>query len=154
MRITKLLKYKFSLLAIIILLISASACKKDKTQPEVRPALYGDWQELSLNAGFQRIISFRSNNSFKMDVVNLIPPSVIISTYTGTYTLKNDSVKVNVTEEKVVKDKVLVSNAAVSINLYDKGAYRVENNVLTLKYITYPADAPVNTEAKIRRLLE
>jgi len=154
MNIAKLVKSHLSLVVLAVVLVSASACKKDKTQPVQKPALQGDWKELSLSAGMERIISFRSDKSFSMVVVNLVTPSVMMNTYTGTYTVTNGNVKVNITEEKVTQDKVVVSTKAVNLTLYDNGTYTVENNVLTLKYTTYPADAPVNTEAKFKRLLE
>jgi len=154
MTIAKFLKLNLVLVLMAAILLSASACKKDKAQPELKPALQGDWQELSLSAGMERLISFRSDKSFRMVLVSKIAPSIFISTYTGTYTLNNDHVQVKLTDERVTKDNVLVSTAAVNMNLYDKGTYKVEDNVLTLKYITYPADAPVNTEAKFKRRIE
>lgn len=154
MNIAKLVKSSVALILMAAVLLLTSACKKEKAQPEAKPALQGDWKELNLSAGLERLISFRSDKSFSMVVVNLVTPSVMMNTYTGTYTVTNGNVKVNITEEKVTQDKVVVSTKAVNMTLYDNGTYTVENNVLTLKYTTYPADAPVNTEAKFKRLLE
>jgi len=137
-----------------VILIGTSACKKNNAQPDTKPPLYGDWKELNLNAGLERIVSFGSNDSFKLTVVNSTVPSIVISTYTGTYIVKNDNVEVKVNQEVVTKDKVVISTTAVNSSLFDKGTYKVENNVLTLKYITYPADAPVNTEATFKRFIE
>lgn len=154
MKIAKTVKSRLVLSLMAVLIVMTIACKKDKAQPATpKPALQGDWQELSLSAGLERNISFRSDKSFRMDMVSRIGTSYTVSTYTGTYTLADDKVEVKLTEERTTKDNVPVSSAAINTILYEKGTYKVENNTLTLKYITYPADAPVNTEATFRRRL-
>jgi len=153
MTITKLIKANLGLVLMAVVLLSAVACKKDKAKPEPKLALHGEWQELGLSAGLERNLYFSSDNGFKMDVIDRISPSNVINTYTGSYTLVNDSVKVKITKKQTIKDNMLVSSEVVDNDLFEKGTYQVEGNVLTLKYITYPADAPAKTEIKYRRRL-
>jgi len=152
MKIAKLLRASAGFVLMAVILISAAGCKKSKTQPDSSNLLYGSWYETNLAAPIGRSIYFDSNNKFTTTIAqNGVNPSVSI--YTGTYMVKNDSLRANITEEKVMQNNVLISTKAININLYDKGTYSISNNKLTIKYITYPADAPVSTEATFQRQL-
>jgi hypothetical protein len=86
-----------------------------------------------------------------MNILQHDANTITASTYTGTFMVKNDSLKANITEEKVTQNNVFISSRALNFNVFEKGTYSVSNNRLIVKYITYPADAPVITEATFQR---
>lgn len=154
MKITKLVQIFACFALTALLLIIAAGCKKSKNQPNNTNSLYGGWYEINTGANFQRTIYFEPGTSkFTMIIAQSGANPVTVSTYTGTYVAKNDSLKANITEEKVMQNNVIISTKLTNISLYEKGTYGISNNKLTLKYITYPADAPVNTEATFQRQL-
>ena len=155
MKITKLVKTSLGFVLMAVLIVSAAGCKKSKTQPNNNNnSLYGGWYEVKTVSNMQRTIYFEPNtNKFIMTIAQYSTNQTTVSTYTGAYVVKSDSLKANITEEKVVQNNVLISSKALNFNLFEKGTYSISNNRLNVKYITYPADGPVKTEANFQRQL-
>ena len=154
MKITKLVKPSLGFALMAVLLISVASCKKSNTQPNNTNSLYGGWSETNVVANNQRSIYFEpGTNKFIMSIPQYSANTITVSTYTGTFEAKNDSLKAYITEEKVIQNNVLISSKALNFNLFEKGTYSISNNRLNVKYITYPADGPVKTEANFQRQL-
>ena len=154
MKITNLVRTSigFALMAVVVTL--AAGCKKSQNQPSVDNSLYGGWAEINTGANSQRSIYLEPNaNKFIMNIPEFGVNTTTVSTYTGTFTVKNDSLKAYITEEKVTQNNVPISSRALNFNVFEKGTYSISNNRLTVKYISYPADAPVLSEATFQRQL-
>ena len=148
MKITRL--NTFGLL--LFLSISIFACKKDLESVEPKNALSGGWEEISQN-NYARRILFGTEGNFVMEILDST------KTYWGTavigkYSIDNDSLKVNITSEveKSSEGKVTKTTPRNYI-LFDKGVFSIENSILTINCVTYPADGPVPTTFKYGKII-
>jgi hypothetical protein len=145
-------RMRVSLLSSALLcLMLASACKKDKNEPAKK--LYGQWEETGLsNVG--RSLSITKDSIYVniwISTGGVLSETLRIS---GTYQLKGDSLITSAKERVESKSNgQLISRKPVTGEMYEKATYKVEDNRLTIKHTTYPADAPVTTTANFRRLL-
>lgn len=128
--------------------ICLSSCKKD---PEAQPEnlLTGDWRETDMD-GLIRSVKFTKDRSFSLSMSYGDGGG---TRYTGTYQIKGDSLKVATAEKLVQEPGKAVQRTATTDQLYEKATFSVAGDTLTLKYVTYPADAPVPTTAKFRRMI-
>ncbi|ETZ22797.1 hypothetical protein [Pedobacter sp. V48] len=133
---------------LILFSICFTSCEKDREAPS-ESALVGDWQELDLT-GFVRSVKFTNKNEFQFSTGN---NEGYATKYTGTYQILSDSLKIE-TKEMLSQDpgKPAVKTAT-TFELYEKATFSISGDILTLKYITYPADAPVTTTAKFRKAI-
>jgi hypothetical protein len=140
---------------LICSLLITGACKKDKKPPIPEPAktLFGSWSVTVPDANFSRSLNFGGNGTFNTTLTYYDKGQISYTSYTGTYLTKGDSLKVTITEmTQQDPNKPLVKTPS-NVKLYDNSTFKLDGNLLTLKYITYPADAPVITEAKFHRQL-
>ena len=130
---------------LMVLLLGFTSCKKDKADHE----LWGEWREKELT-GLSRRINFNANNSFFMAVTTESAPN-ISTALIGTYTLQGDVLKVTITEKLVYEVGKPDQKSPDQTKLFENATFSIKDNVLTLNYTTYPADAPVATVAKYER---
>lgn len=132
----------------IFLLISLAACKKERDEAPAH-TLVGQWYETNLT-GLVRSLQFTNDNKFGFTSGDQAGNA---TRYFGTYELRGDSMKVAITE-KVTQEAGKPSVKTPSNQaLYEKATFKVSVDTLTLKYITYPADAPVITTVKFQRAI-
>jgi len=122
-----------------------SSCKKDR---QVKPEnlLIGSWKETNID----RSVSFTADNRFSLLVKYSDGGS---STFSGTYQVKSDSLKVTTQEIVEQKPGKPVERFSHNYPLYEKATFSVKNDSLTVNYLTYPADGPVPTTAKFSRII-
>lgn len=118
----------------------ASGCKKDK--PKIDNKIVGLWMDTP-----SRILNFKSNGEFSLQIN--------IDNYTtlyGTYSIQGDSLKVKIKSHEVrVAPNPGVKTNVPEYTLYEKGTFEVNDETLTLKYISYPFDAPIETSVTFTR---
>jgi len=122
------------------------ACKKDKQMLPEPSVLIGSWSETPATPNFQRTLFFAADGTFTMhfNYFGFMPGA---ETMSGIYTTSGE--KINLRFLKYIhaepnKEPVTLVN---SPQLYDQATYKVKGNLLILNYVSYPADAPVNTTA-------
>jgi hypothetical protein len=92
MKITKLVKPSLGFALMAVLLISVASCKKSKTQPNINNSLYGGWYEVKTVSNMQRTVYFEPNtNKFIMTIAQYSTNQTTVSTYTGAFVVKSDS---------------------------------------------------------------
>ncbi|SIQ09952.1 hypothetical protein SAMN05421821_101680 [Mucilaginibacter lappiensis] len=153
----KLLKPNFvsALYGVLICtLLITGACKKDK-KPVTEPvkSLIGGWAVTNQGPNFDTHLYFGGLGEFTYTLVHYDNGLTNQTLYNGTYTTKGDSLKITIKEMVVQNGNSPVVKTPSNVKLYDRTIFILDGNVLTLKYITYPADAPVLTEFKFHRLL-
>jgi len=132
--------------AFLLVILLASACKKDKVQPDVDyNTLQGTWKDRESTPNFNRYLKVTKDSVFLM--FKPIGTFNEESYFSGTYTIKDDSLKANFNESVTKRDNKLISRVKIYGQVLDNATFKVNNNILTLKYVSYPADAPVVTRA-------
>ncbi len=132
----------------VLLLISLAACKKEREELP-KNSLVGQWYETNLT-GFVRSLQFTNDNKFGFTAGDMAGNA---TRYFGTYELKGDSMKVAISEKTTQEAGKPAVKAPSNQVLYEKATFKVSVDTLTLKYITYPADAPVTTTVKFQRAI-
>lgn len=132
--------------ALLLIILLASACKKDKVQPDVEVnTLRGTWKERETTPDFNRYLKLTQDSIFLIyKPINTLNEE---SYFSGTYAIKGDSLKADFNELITKRDNKLISKVKIYGQVLDNATFRVNNNILTLKYVTYPADAPMVTRA-------
>lgn len=139
----------FGLFLLFTILITS--CKKSISEPEGKTdILTGAWQEVGLSGGFSRLVIFEPGGGFTLKASDKVGLSVTLK---GKYSIENNNLKVNVTEETTRQDNGTMLKKAVNVELYERGKFSIANTVLTINCITYPADAPVDTEFKYNKII-
>lgn len=131
------------LLSVSLCLIS---CKKDNEADPENP-LVGTWVELDLTAA-SRSINFSKDKVFTLSVGYHNGSSTVIS---GTYSLEADRLKTKSLEIRDQQAGMNVVKSEPNGEIYENATFSISGNTLTLKYTTYPADAPVSTTAKFKK---
>ncbi|MCZ4243545.1 hypothetical protein [Pedobacter punctiformis] len=128
------------------------ACKKKNNEAPYNP-IKGAWVETPQQT-YNRKIVFNDNGKFTMYMTNTIDANYLV-TLNGTYTAQGENLTVNITEEWVKQSNgtVVKTQLPQQYNLFEKGTFNISNTVLTINYLTYPADAPVKTLAKFNKIL-
>ena len=132
--------------ALALLSICLMACKKYQHE-KAENALVGDWQELNLT-GITRTLKFTDVYQFQLSSGDKMGYA---TRFTGTYQIHSDSLKVQTNEVLSQEPGKPVVKTSPTFMLYEKATFSVLGDTLTLKYISYPADAPVTTVAKFRK---
>jgi hypothetical protein len=128
--------------------VSFFSCKKDRNvNPE--NLIKGNWEEMDLN-GLQRSLNFTKDNSFFLNIVLNEGSSI---QFIGTYQIQGDKLKITTTEKLEQEPGKPVQRTATNYTLYENATFSIAGDILNLNYTSYPADAPVNTPAKFRRLI-
>ena len=134
----------------VLLLFSVSffSCKKDR---DVNPEnlIKGNWEEMGLN-GLTRSLNFTKDKSFFLTIVLNDGSSI---RFIGTYQIQGDRLKITTTEKLEQEPGKPVQRTPTNYTLYENATFSIVGDILNLNYTSYPADAPVNTPAKFRRLI-
>lgn len=146
--IKKTLLYCGLVLSCGVLLISCAKKKSKAEKQSENNTLEGQWLEASTEN--QRRLVFMADGKFVMFMGEGKNYSIKIS---GNYTKKGDSLKVHVFEQLEKQDNKDVVKTELNSELFERAIYSVKDAELIIKYITYPADAPVETELKLKRVL-
>ncbi|OOQ61710.1 hypothetical protein BC343_01150 [Mucilaginibacter pedocola] len=134
------------------LTVSLGSCKKNDGPNE---SIVGIWKEPASPTGYVRSVVFKSDGTF-LASFNYYAPDPSNNTtieFDGRYSVKGDSLITGVTK---IADKNKDGTTYPAVQpanhpLYEFATFRVNTNVLTINYTTYPADAPVATEVKFNR---
>ncbi|MEO7214421.1 hypothetical protein [Mucilaginibacter sp.] len=153
MRYAILIRY---CLLVAFIAISISSCKKSGNYTK---SLIGNWNEPAMPSGFRRNLVFYSDGTFTAAFTTYPSPLsggisfTITTSYSGTFTVKGDSLLTNITTMAEQENTSTPVTSPSTQKLYEYATFKVSGNTLMLKYTTYPADAPVATEAKFTRVL-
>ncbi|MEN0052153.1 MAG: hypothetical protein AAGC65_00720 [Mucilaginibacter sp.] len=151
MKTPKPLKQRMLLGMLMAGLLIMSGCKKEKSDTDQLNKVVGNWKETSSEENISRTLQFSKDGSFVMTFISQQVTPVYTLKFSGLFKIKGDSLKVTLKQQSAQQgDQQPVITPANGL-LYDKAIYNVTNAVLTLKYVTYPADAPVATEAKFQK---
>jgi len=113
--------------------------------------LTGAWIETP-QGSITRTLHFEDDGKFSTDIRS-IDGSVAV-TLNGKYLIKGDSLKVNILERITKDDSGQIVKTTGNSDYFEKATFSVENSKLTINYISYPADAPVSTQSRYKRVLE
>ena len=128
------------LLLINLLAISSIlfvACKKENNDDRLK----GTWEQKENQ--FINRLEFGPGQKFSM---SLTYTDGSASIQNGNFSTKGDSLFVSVSEMVEKKANGEIVKTPVDYSLFDKATYSVRGSKLTLRHISYPADAPVITE--------
>lgn len=125
------------------------SCSKDKTEKDPVKEIEGTWMESSIHASLINYLEFHSDGTFSSTYKNSNESATVIS---GTYSVKGDSLKVHVAKQTTKVNGQSDAFALDDNDVYDKCTFKIKDNVLSLNYISYPADAPVKTNAVFIRV--
>ncbi|WP_316779097.1 hypothetical protein [Pedobacter antarcticus] len=118
------------------------ACKKNKDGAP-NHELVNQWQE-NLSGGYARKLTFAADGKFSIEYIGGNENSVS----NGKYTVNGNSLKVILTESLSKQGTPNVVRTEINYEIFEKGTYKIEGSVLKIRYISYPADAPVQTKAE------
>lgn len=137
------IKQTVKLLTLAILFSLSLACKKDNPSYQ-KAKLVGSWTESPIQAQYNRTFYFAEDGSFTLHS-NYFGSSPSGTTLNGTYSINGNQLSINVTEEISNSKDFPPTHTKINYSLLDKATFSVAGNKLTLNYISYPADAPVET---------
>jgi hypothetical protein len=147
-------KLKRSMLYSLLIgsLLIIGGCKKENNQTDALNNLLGDWRETPVMDSTSRTLHFSKDGTFATVFTYHGTPGAVLKS-SGTFKIKGDSLLVTVKEKSIqgANEPAVVNQ--VTESFYDNATFNVTNSILTLKYTTYPADAPVATEAKFQKQL-
>jgi len=133
---------------LIVLSVVVVSCKKsDKDEKDV---LNGAWIETPLQ-NYSRTLRFESGGRFAMEYHHT--DHSVKTTLNGNYVIKGDSLKVNIQEMLEQQSSGTVVRTPANSVMFEKGTFSIRDKVLTINYITYPADAPVQTQLNFKAIL-
>lgn len=135
---------------IVLFSVMLLSCRKNVPENFVRDELTGVWQEMS--AGYNRLLIFEPGNKITIQLKNS-QYADWHSQLTGKYVINGDNLQVNIMEQSEKQSQGSVVTSPVNIRWFDNGKFNIKNNVLTINYKTYPADAPVDTESKFNKII-
>jgi len=138
----------FALTCVLLLSLSLcfTSCKKGNEADPENP-LVGTWTELDLTAA-SRSISFTKDKVFNLSIGYSNGGGTLIS---GTYNLEGDRLKTKSLEMREQQPGMNVVKSAANGEIYENATFSISGDILTLKYTTYPADAPVSTTARFKK---
>ena len=150
MKNSSLIKTWLLLSLLVAGVFTFSACKKDNSESTT---LIGTWYETSLSS---RTINFGVDNSFNLTVItnntNSTTTTSTTTTLSGSYTIKNDSLKIAINQQLVKEGNNPPVITPSDIKLYENATYVIADGDLKISYITYPADGPVVTQATFKKI--
>lgn len=146
--IKKTLLYCGLVLSCGVLLISCAKKKPQEERHNENNTLEGQWLEASTT--HQRRLVFTADGKFTMFIGEGKEYSIKIN---GNFVQKGDSLKVQVLEQFEKQDDKELVRTELNNELFERAVYSVKDSELTIKYISYPADAPVETALKLKRVL-
>ncbi len=133
-------------------LFAASSCGKSKVGPAKNKSLYGSWIESpAALSNTERIIYFNQDGSFTMSFVTFGTGASSIS-LSGTYKVKADSLLIAIKSQTIREGNKPEVVTPSHIPLFDKAIFFLDDRELSLRYTSYPADAPVPTQTDFKML--
>lgn len=127
--------------ALVCCLMALGACKKN-SENGIQHELVGKWNQIDLG-GHQTRIGFTKKLGFEFVASPNDQPNA------GTVLLGSYAVDGNKLLIKVDK-----KDTSPNEQLYENATYSIKNDTLTLNYTSYPADVPVPSVAKFKKLLD
>ena len=146
--IKKTLLYFCVLLSCIALITSCKRQTADQKKSNYIDKLSGEWLEVS--PAHQRRLIFMDDGKFAMFIGEGNNYTIKIS---GNYTVKGDSLKAKAIEQlEKQEDKSTIKTELNNI-VFERATYKFKDGQLIINYITYPADAPIETILTLKRVL-
>ncbi|WP_316736488.1 hypothetical protein [Pedobacter aquatilis] len=130
------------------LIILITSCKKEKSEAE-KDVLTGAWQEAGMSGGMGRRVIFKAGGDFSMEIWTNSYKSGEVN---GVYKIDGDNLTINISEDVDINSAGIATKRKVSRVLFEKAKFSILNDRLTLKFISYPADAPVDAEITYGRI--
>lgn len=124
--------------------ISLLACDKERSYEH---PLVGEWREMDLSGVFRTVI-FTNDQKFHVVIADMHGYATI---YLGSYQLDGDKLKMFTQEMVNSEPRKPAVKTASNVPLYENATFSIAGDILTMNYISYPADAPVSTTAKFRK---
>jgi hypothetical protein len=152
MKTPKLIKHCVLYSLLIGSLLIIGGCKKEKNQTDTLNKLLGDWHETPVMDSTSRTLHFSKDGTFATIFTYQGTPTAVLKS-SGTFKIKGDSLLVTIKEKSIQGSNQPAVVNQVNLSFYDNATFNVTNSTLTIKYTTYPADAPVATEAKFQKQL-
>jgi len=152
MKTPKLIKHGIMYSMLIGSLLTIGSCKKEKSSKNSVDDVFGGWTEIQAMEGTARELHFSQNGTFFMRLTYFKIP-ISFSQFSGTFKIKGDSLSVTVKEQLTQEGNQPSVIMPMNTKLYDDATFTITNAILTLKYTTYPADAPVATQVKFQKQL-
>ena len=145
------MKNALQLIAIMgLLIITCSSCKKTTYPAPQNVNISGSWVEPPTQI-LSRKLEFGGTGVFKNYITIKDNNNTELTIYTGSYQLNGDKLTVSVTEKLYQRNTEPAVKTAVNFSLFEQCTYSVNERVLVLNYISYPADAPVATKMTLLR---
>ncbi|MFC4210110.1 hypothetical protein ACFOWA_02880 [Pedobacter lithocola] len=140
-----------TLVVIILVTLSFSSCKKPGKDLLPKDALTGAWEELPTQPTSRTLI-FEPGGKFtsKLKMKGTYDWFILAS---GTYAIDADNIFVTITEVQERDAFGKITKSPVNFSYFDKGKFNIKDFVLTIDYKTYPADSPMDTQAKFNKIL-
>ncbi|RFZ81133.1 hypothetical protein DYU05_20450 [Mucilaginibacter terrenus] len=145
----------FTVLCICLL---AASCKKENSNPVKSSAttLEGTWLKIDESPGSTITnLQFYGGNQFQMIFVQLDAsqqsntPKYQLN-LRGTYRIDGNKLAITISQKIETNGTNTPVVTPSSEKVFENATYNVSDHTLTLNYTTYPADAPVATQAKFR----
>lgn len=131
---------------ILICTITFTACKKEKNVPAELLPLVGSWTETPISADSQRKLFFSADGTFTMHFTYYGLQGGVTST--GTYSVSGNKLTTIIKSQVLLEPKKQPEIRAVDQSIFDSGTFSIAGNVLTVNFLSYPADGPVPTTIK------
>lgn len=130
----------------LICTITFTACKKEKNAPAELLPLVGSWTETPISPDFQRKLFFSADGTFTMHFTYYGLQGGVTST--GTYSVSGNKLTAIIKSQVLIEPKKQPEIRAVDQSIFDSGTFSITGNVLTVNFLSYPADGPVPTTIK------
>jgi hypothetical protein len=137
---------------VMLLMLSALlfSCKKKDNEFKKSDELTGSWYETSRQTYIRRL-NFQPGGKFAMDILGT--DSKVQTTLNGRYVINGNTLSVTSFEIVETQPSGKVVTTKMEDKLFDKATFNIKNLVLTIDYVSYPADAPVPTQATFNKIL-
>lgn len=146
--IKKTLLYFCILLSIVLI----TSCKRQSAGQEKSnyiDKLSGEWTEVS--PVHKRRLIFTDDGKFAMFIGEGNNYTIKIS---GNYSVEGDSLKAKAIEQLEKQDDKSTIKTELNNLLFDRATYKFKDGqLLIIKYITYPADAPIEAILTLKRVV-
>jgi len=139
---------------LICSILTTGACKKEKKPvPWFAKTLVGHWGLTDKGPNTETHLYFGGLGEFTYTFVHYDNGLADQTSYNGTYTTQSGNLTAIVKEKVEQKGNNPAVKTVSSITFYDNVPFKLDGDILTLKLVTYPADAPILTEFKFYRQL-
>lgn len=137
------LTFTTTLFALVLLLTFSTGCKKDRPKQDPKDLLSKTWYNpdnsfhQSLEFSKDGLVIFRIQNKTSDELTQL----------SGNYTVDGNQLKITINKrEEIQSGETVTSTTLTAYTIFENCTFKIEGDRLTLKYTSYPADAPQETE--------